>query len=163
MDRKCQTFGCRISYTCRPGYELVGVKHNLCHFYQLSPHNQANPTIFDKGKTISKHFSVEHLSLSHSYLNTVHCTKPSVYSDVGYLTHADLGYKLVGVQKYFCWIFSALRCKVSDSATESFYGDFTIISLIQIFQVYSYLKRNHKLHTLCTALPANFKKYRTPR
>jgi hypothetical protein len=23
VDRKCQTFGCRISYTCRPGYELV--------------------------------------------------------------------------------------------------------------------------------------------
>ena len=30
VDRKCQTFGCRISYACRPGYELVGREHRYC-------------------------------------------------------------------------------------------------------------------------------------
>ncbi len=30
VDRKCQTFGCRISYSCRPGYELVGRQHRYC-------------------------------------------------------------------------------------------------------------------------------------
>lgn len=30
VDRKCQTFGCRISYQCRAGYELVGRKHRYC-------------------------------------------------------------------------------------------------------------------------------------
>ena len=27
-------------------------KLTFCHSYQLSPKNQANPTIFDKGKTL---------------------------------------------------------------------------------------------------------------
>lgn len=30
VDRKCQTFGCRISYSCRAGYELVGRQHRYC-------------------------------------------------------------------------------------------------------------------------------------
>ena len=30
VDRKCQTFGCRISYQCRAGYELVGRQHRYC-------------------------------------------------------------------------------------------------------------------------------------
>lgn len=30
VDRKCQTFGCRISYGCRAGYELVGRQHRYC-------------------------------------------------------------------------------------------------------------------------------------
>ena len=27
LERKCQTFGCRISYACEPGYELHGNSH----------------------------------------------------------------------------------------------------------------------------------------
>ncbi len=30
VDRKCQTFGCRISYKCRAGYELDGRQHRYC-------------------------------------------------------------------------------------------------------------------------------------
>ena len=30
MERKCQTFGCRISYKCRAGYELDGRQHRYC-------------------------------------------------------------------------------------------------------------------------------------
>nr|XP_040565063.1 sushi, von Willebrand factor type A, EGF and pentraxin domain-containing protein 1-like isoform X2 [Lepeophtheirus salmonis] len=30
VDRKCQTFGCRISYQCRAGYELQGRQHRYC-------------------------------------------------------------------------------------------------------------------------------------
>ncbi len=30
VERKCQTFGCRISYSCRAGYELVGRQHRYC-------------------------------------------------------------------------------------------------------------------------------------
>ena len=29
LERKCQTFGCRISYACEPGYQLVGRMHRL--------------------------------------------------------------------------------------------------------------------------------------
>ena len=32
VDRKCQTFGCRISYKCRAGYELDGRQHRYCKF-----------------------------------------------------------------------------------------------------------------------------------
>ena len=30
VERKCQTFGCRISYKCRAGYELDGRQHRYC-------------------------------------------------------------------------------------------------------------------------------------
>ena len=30
LERKCQTFGCRISYTCEPGYQLAGRTHRYC-------------------------------------------------------------------------------------------------------------------------------------
>ena len=30
LERKCQTFGCRISYTCEPGYQLSGRTHRYC-------------------------------------------------------------------------------------------------------------------------------------
>ena len=29
LERKCQTFGCRISYACEPGYQLLGRTHRL--------------------------------------------------------------------------------------------------------------------------------------
>ena len=30
VERKCQTFGCRISYKCRAGYELDGREYRYC-------------------------------------------------------------------------------------------------------------------------------------
>jgi len=30
LERKCQTFGCRISYACEPGYQLLGRTHRYC-------------------------------------------------------------------------------------------------------------------------------------
>lgn len=30
VEQKCQTFGCRISYKCRAGYELNGRQHRYC-------------------------------------------------------------------------------------------------------------------------------------
>jgi len=36
LERKCQTFGCRISYACEPGYQLLGRTHRSKPCFSLS-------------------------------------------------------------------------------------------------------------------------------
>jgi hypothetical protein len=54
LERKCQTFGCRISYACEPGYELHGNSH------RWAPYSKSFEKKMLRGNSTGTKFAATH-------------------------------------------------------------------------------------------------------
>ena len=103
LERKCQTFGCRISYTCEPGYQLVGRSHRYCQ-----ADGSWSPQLLPECKREFIHLLFWRGSHNHKYVITaVSCPTPShpsfgrvMFNSVTYNSlisyECNYGYMIIG-------------------------------------------------------------------